>query len=188
MASNGSNIPPRRAPRRAIGGRVPAIRAPSGAQARRKYPMLSALRPRTRGRICLGNGAMVAVAAAAGLRDKLRKIERCSPASPPLVKGRAADAAADRIAHAGAKPPSSEAAEEMRFSIRDNWSRQLFIALCRRYGISPFATAGCTAEGNRERAPKLRRRDLWPEFRELSAALSIYLPKLRKADTRRGSR
>jgi hypothetical protein len=24
------------------------------------------------------------------------------------------------------------------FSIPDNWSRQLFIALCRRYGINPF--------------------------------------------------
>ena len=64
------------------------------------------------------------------------------------------------------KAAEREPAVEINFSIPDNWARQLFTALCRRYGISPF------------RYRRMRRQTLWPEFRELSGALSTNLTEI----------
>ena len=64
------------------------------------------------------------------------------------------------------KAAEREPAVEIKFSIPDNWARQLFTALCRRYGISPF------------RYRRMRRQTLWPEFRELSGALSTNLTEI----------
>ena len=74
----------------------------------------------------------------ARLREKLRKIEALFAGAATLGEKAAADAAADRIRARLGAAAGSEAAEEIRFSIPDNWSRQLFVALCRRYGINPF--------------------------------------------------
>lgn len=82
----------------------------------------------------IGDGATTE----AGLREKLRKIEALFAGASTAGEKAAADAAANRIRARLGKASASEAPEEIRFSIPDNWSRQLFIALCRRYGISPF--------------------------------------------------
>jgi len=37
-----------------------------------------------------------------------------------------------------AETSKREKTEEFKFSIPDPWSRQLFTALCRRYGLKPF--------------------------------------------------
>ena len=55
------------------------------------------------------------------LREKLRKIEA-------LFAGAAATRIRDRLGLAAGK----EKEIEMKFSISDVWSRQLFVALCRR--------------------------------------------------------
>ena len=68
--------------------------------------------------------------------------------------------------HVLVKAAEREPAVEIKFSIPDNWARQLFTALCRRYGISPF------------RYRRMRRQTLWPEFRELSGALSTNLTEI----------
>jgi hypothetical protein len=72
------------------------------------------------------------------LREKLRKIEALFAGAAIDGEKAAAGAAAERIRDRLGRTSSREKPEETRFSIPDAWSRQLFIALCRRYGLRPF--------------------------------------------------
>jgi hypothetical protein len=76
--------------------------------------------------------------AEARLREKLRKIEALFAGAGTAGEKAAAGAAADRIRALLGNAAGSETLEEIRFSVPDIWSRKLFIALCRRYGIRPF--------------------------------------------------
>ena len=110
------------------------------------------------------------------LREKLRKIEALFAGAGTEGEREAAGAAAERIRLRLAEIGSSEPVVEMRLSIHDPWSRKLFLALSRRYGIEPY------------RYPRMKRQTLvvnaprsfvdvvlWPEFSELNAALTNYL-------------
>jgi hypothetical protein len=123
---------------------------------------------------------MIAGASAeARLRDKLRKIEALFAGAGTPGEKAAADAAATRIRARLGSAVETEAAEEIRFSIPDNWSRQLFIALCRRYGISPFRYRRMHRQTVIVKAPRsFIEQILWPEFRELSGALRAYLAEV----------
>jgi hypothetical protein len=123
---------------------------------------------------------MIEVAAAeVRLREKLRKIEALFAGAATAGEKAAADAAADRIRARLGAAAGSEAQEEIRFSIPDNWSRQLFVALCRRYGINPFRYRRMHRQTVIVKAPRsFVEETLWPEFRELSAALSTYLAEI----------
>ena len=65
---------------------------------------------------------------------------------------------------------------EYKFSLGDTWSRKVFVALLRRYGIRPYRY-------RRQRHTTVMARvshrfvdeTLWPEFREISETLRIYL-------------
>ena len=70
--------------------------------------------------------------AEARLREKLRKIEALFAGAGTAGEKAAAGAAADRIRALLGKAAGSEAPQEIKFSVPDIWSRQLFIALCRR--------------------------------------------------------
>jgi hypothetical protein len=72
------------------------------------------------------------------LREKLRKIEALYAGAATAGEKSAAGAAAQRIRLHLEAISKKEKAEAFKFSIPDPWSRQLFIALCRRYGINPF--------------------------------------------------
>ena len=72
------------------------------------------------------------------LREKLRKIEALYAGATTAGEKSAAGAAAERIRRQFEAASKKERAEEFKFSIPDPWSRQLFIALCRRYGIKPY--------------------------------------------------
>src|SRR5882724_13382298 len=110
------------------------------------------------------------------LREKLRKIETLFAGAATAGEKAAAGAAADRIRSRLGKAAGSEAAEEIRFSVPDSWSRQLFIALCRRYGISPFRYRRMHRQTVIVKAPRsFVEQVLWPEFGELSGALTAYL-------------
>ena len=110
------------------------------------------------------------------LRDKLRKIEALFAGAATPGEKAAADAAADRIRVRLGNATGREASEEIRFSIPDTWSRQLFIALCRRYGISPFRYRRMHRQTVIVKAPRsFVEQVLWPEFQELSGALTAYL-------------
>jgi hypothetical protein len=76
-------------------------------------------------------------------------------------------------------PPSARLRRKLDFSIPDTWSRQLFIALCRRYGISPFRYRRVHRQTVIVKAPRsFIEQVLWPEFGELSGALSAYLAEI----------
>lgn len=113
------------------------------------------------------------------LRQKLHKIEALFAGAATAGEKAAAGAAADRIRARLGKAAGSEALEEFKFSISDLWSRQLFIALCRRYGLKPFRYRRMHRQTVVVKAPRsFVEQVLWPEFQDLSAALSDYLAEI----------
>ena len=110
------------------------------------------------------------------LRQKLHKIEALFAGAATAGEKAAAGAAADRIRARLGRATGSETSEEFKFSVPDIWSRQLFIALCRRYGINPFRYRRMHRQTVVVKAPRsFVEQVLWPEFEDLSAALSDYL-------------
>lgn len=110
------------------------------------------------------------------LRQKLRKIEALYAGAATVGEKAAAGAAAERIRKQFESASRKESSEEFRFSIPDPWSRQLFIALCRRYGVRPFRYPRMHRQTVLIRAPaSFVQQVLWPEFEELSDALTSHL-------------
>lgn len=113
------------------------------------------------------------------LREKLRKIEALFAGAATQGERVAAGAAAERIRDRLGLAAGKEKEIEMKFSISDVWSRQLFVALFRRYGIRPFRYRRMHRQSIIIRAPKsFVEQVLWPEFEELSAALTTYLSEI----------
>jgi hypothetical protein len=113
------------------------------------------------------------------LRDKLRKIEALFAGAATDGEKAAAGAAAERIRERLGRTSGRELPQEMKFSIPDIWSRQLFIALCRRYGLRPFRHRRMHRQTIVIKVPgSFVDQVLWPEFQELSAALVAYLSEI----------
>jgi hypothetical protein len=113
------------------------------------------------------------------LRDKLRKIEALFAGAGTVGEQAAAGAAAERIRRRIADIARTEAPVEVRFSIPDPWSRQLFIALCRRYGVKPYRYRRMQRQTIVVKSPKsFLDTVLWPEFKELNAILADYLSSI----------
>jgi hypothetical protein len=67
----------------------------------------------------------------------------------------------------------------MKFSISVGWSRQLFIALWRRYGLRSFRYKRMHRQSIIVKAPNsVLERVLWTEFEELNDALTAYLAEI----------
>src|SRR5262245_63693596 len=65
---------------------------------------------------------------------------------------------------------------ELQFSLPDRWSRILFAALCRRYGLEPYRYRRQRRTTLMVRAPRnFAQQVLWPEFNELNGDLQTYL-------------
>lgn len=91
----------------------------------------------------------------------------------------AAEAGLERIRARLAELEQSDPAIEMQFSLPDVWSRKLFLALCRRYGLKPYRLARQRATTVMLRVPKkFVDQVLWPEFRELDAELARFLDEV----------
>ena len=113
------------------------------------------------------------------LREKLRKIEALFAGAGTAGEKAAAGAAAERIRERLGKTARKEQSVELKFSIPDLWSRQLFIALCRRYGLRPFRHRRMHRQTIMIKAPQsFIEQVLWPEFQELNAALIAYLSEI----------
>jgi hypothetical protein len=111
-----------------------------------------------------------------GLREKLRKIEALFAGAATPGEKAAAGAAAERIRARLRRFAQAERAVEVRFSIADPWSRRLFIALCRRYGLRPYRHARMKRQTVVVRAPRsFLASVLWPEFVQIDAALMEFL-------------
>lgn len=113
------------------------------------------------------------------LREKLRKIEALYAGAATAGERSAAGAAAERIRRQFETVSKTEQAEEFKFSVSDPWSRQLFIALCRRYGLKPFRYKRMHRQTVMVRAPaSFIHATLWPEFEDLSEALTAHLHEI----------
>jgi hypothetical protein len=112
----------------------------------------------------------------AALRERLRKIEALFAGAGTAGERLAAGAAAERVRARLAELSRKAAPIEMQFSMPDQWSRQLFLALCRRYGLDPYRYPRQRRTTVMVRLPEDFARDvLWPEFQALNAALRAYL-------------
>ncbi|MDP6059088.1 MAG: hypothetical protein QGH33_09345 [Pirellulaceae bacterium] len=113
------------------------------------------------------------------LREKLRKIEALFAGAATDGEKVAAGAAAERIRERLDSTARKEESIETKFSIPDVWSRQLFIALSRRYGLRPFRYRRMHRQSIVIQAPEsFINQVLWPEFQELNAALTDYLSEI----------
>ncbi len=109
-------------------------------------------------------------------REKLRKIAALFEGATTPGERDAAAAALNRIRAAMHEAEKVERPIEMNFRLPDRWNRQLFLALCRRYGLRPYryprqrhSTVVVRA------AATFINQTLWPEFQEISLALNEYL-------------
>jgi len=87
------------------------------------------------------------------LVEKLRKIEALFARPGSDGERLAAESARERIRQRLARLERAEPPVEIRFSLPDDWSRALFLALLRRSRSGPYAMPGAHAA----RASKLRR-------------------------------
>jgi len=110
------------------------------------------------------------------LREKLRKIEALfAGAGTPGERG-AAEAALERMRVRLKELERRDPPVEIQFSLPDRWSRILFTALCRRYGLEPYRYRRQRRTTLMVRAPRQFTQDvLWPEFNELNGDLQTYL-------------
>ncbi len=105
---------------------------------------------------------------------KIRKVEALFSGSEFAGEMNAAASALERLKAQLAAVP--EAPVEFQLSLPDPWKRQLFLALARRHGLSPYRKY-------RQRHSTVMLRTthaflnqvLWPEFLELSKLLHDYL-------------
>ncbi len=110
------------------------------------------------------------------LREKLRKIEALFIGASTAGERLAAEAALERVRVRLAELGRRDPPIEMQFSMSDSWSRHLFLALCRRYGLVPYRYHRQRRNTIMVRAPKgFIEQVLWPEFSELDRALKVYL-------------
>jgi hypothetical protein len=110
------------------------------------------------------------------LRDKLRRIEALFAGATTEGERLAAAAAMDRIRQRLAQTERVEKPIEMKFTLADEWSRKLFVALCRRYGLSPYRYRRQRHTTVMVRGPEsFLMETLWPEYRQIHQALEEYL-------------
>lgn len=110
------------------------------------------------------------------LIEKLRKIEALFARATSAGERAAAESARDRIRGRLEQLEKSERAVEYRFSLPDGWSKSLFMALLRRYGIKPYRYSGQRRTTVMARVTRTFAEEvLWPEFRELNETLRAHL-------------
>jgi len=110
------------------------------------------------------------------LRQKLRKIAALFEGATSEGEREAAAAALNRVRRALSVAEKNEELVELTFRLPDRWNRQLFLALCRRYGLKPFRYPRQRHSTVVVRAPQtFIRTTLWPEYLEIAQALEEYL-------------
>ena len=115
----------------------------------------------------------------AQLREKLRKIEALFAGAGTSGERLAAEAALERIRSRLAELDRRDPAIAVQFSMPDQWSRRLFVALRRRYGLKPYRYRRQRLTTVVVRVPRgFLDQVLWPEFSELNQALRAYLEEV----------
>lgn len=84
------------------------------------------------------DGAVAAMSIEQQLRERLRKVESLYFGAATFGERQAAGAAAERLKAKLEEFNRREPSEEMKFTLPDQWSARLFVALCRRHGLRPY--------------------------------------------------
>jgi len=113
------------------------------------------------------------------LLEKLRKIEALHAGTKISGEREAARRAAERIRARLAELRSRDVDVELHYSLPDPWERRLFVALCRRYNLTPFRDAGRRSSTVQVCAPAdFQKKTLWPEFLAFADELRSHLDEL----------
>lgn len=121
------------------------------------------------------------------LLEKLRKIERLYAGAATEGEKIAAAEAIERIKKRLNQTERVDTPIEYKFSLTDDWSKKLFIALLRRYSLKPYRHARQRRTTVMVRAPRsFVEETLWPEFIELSEVLKEYLDQVTERVIREG--
>jgi hypothetical protein len=113
------------------------------------------------------------------LIEKLQRIEALFARAGTEGEKAAAAGAAERIRRRLEELAQLDPPVEYRFSVVDGWSRKLFLALLRRYGVRPYRYR------NQRRTTVMARvsrrfvqETLWPEFEEFGRVLQSHLAEV----------
>lgn len=110
------------------------------------------------------------------LLERLRRVEALHARTDVVGERDAAAAAMRAIRAQVARMEAEEPPIEYKFSLVDDWSRQLFTALLRRYGLQPYRYRGQRYTTVMVRVSRsFVDKTLWPEFSELDDQLRAYL-------------
>jgi hypothetical protein len=110
------------------------------------------------------------------LLEKLRRVEALHARTDVAGERNAAANAMHAIRAKLARFERRDPPIEYRFTLQDSWSRRLFTALLRRYGIEPYRYRGQRYTTVMARVSKsFVDETLWPEFVELDDVLEQYL-------------
>ena len=113
------------------------------------------------------------------LIDKLRKLEALFSRTNFEGERTAASVAIDKIRERLRSIEVTDPPKEYKFTMNDMWSRKLFVAILRRYGLTPYRYSKQRYTTVMVRvSPKFVDETLWPEFIELSKVLDEYLTEI----------
>ncbi len=113
------------------------------------------------------------------LMEKLRLIEALFSRAATKGEQVAAERARERIQERLRLIEKEAPLIEFRFSMGDMWSRKVFVALLRRYGIKPYRYSRQRYTTVMARVSKrFVDETLWPEFLEFSETLKAYLSEI----------
>ena len=113
------------------------------------------------------------------LIKNLQSIERLHAGATTPGERDAAANALERIRQRLAEVAQLDPPIEYQFTMADMWSRRLFVALLRRYGIQPYRYYRQRYTTVMAKVPKgFVDETLWPEFQELDDTLRRYLDEV----------
>jgi hypothetical protein len=121
------------------------------------------------------------------LLDRLRKIEALFSRTDLAGERDAAAAAMEGILKQLRQREQVDPPVEYSFKLPDEWSRRLFVALLRRYNVSPYRYRGQRYTTVMASVPiSFVKETLWPEFMQLDEALRSYLSAVTERVIRTG--
>ncbi len=113
------------------------------------------------------------------LIENLRLVEALHAGATTEGEKNAAERARERILDRLHSIEEVDPPVEYRFSMGDMWSRKVFVALLRRYGIRPYRFRGQRhTTVMAQVSNSFVDQTLWPEFQEISKNLQTYLKEV----------
>jgi hypothetical protein len=110
------------------------------------------------------------------LIERLRSIEALHAGATTPGERAAAARGRERLLEHLQSLERGEEPEEFQFTMGDTWSRKVFCALLRRYGIRPYRYPRQRRTTVMARVPRrFVDETLWPEFQEINRELMAYL-------------